>query len=233
MAVKIGLGEDVIVVYGRIQAEEYTRIENGQGPAKMQLVAARLVDPTQSDSEEEEEDQVGAVFAVPIEQVPRPPRPDDPLPREPPTRPILKRTTSQAAFQRTVSMASGSGSGSGSGSASAAGMKRTASGRRSLAFGRVRSQVVVRGVGEQVDTPQVKSKSKEPTSSIKGKSRAKPKSKAGEDKGDGGEDPFVSGAGEVDPGAVLPKMTARAKSAATGGDEEATNKAVSFLCINR
>ncbi|KAF8756483.1 hypothetical protein RHS01_04412 [Rhizoctonia solani] len=49
-AVRIGLGEDVIVVYGRLQSEEYARVERGQGTGKLELVAARLLDPTcQSD----------------------------------------------------------------------------------------------------------------------------------------------------------------------------------------
>ncbi|KAG8763494.1 hypothetical protein FRC11_002620 [Ceratobasidium sp. 423] len=167
---------------------------------KLELVAARLLDPAcQSDSSDEEINQ-DAVFAVP--QTVRPPRPDDPLPREPPTRAILKRTES-----------------------SSLGMKRAASKR----FGRVRSEVVVRGLGEQVDTPLSKpAKSKEPTSSVKGKSRAKGKSKAEDGTGDA-DDPFTAES-EVDASTMLPKMMARVKSgsAATSaaGGEEATNKAL-------
>ncbi|CAE6354663.1 unnamed protein product [Rhizoctonia solani] len=205
-AVRIGLGEDVIVVYGRLQLEEYTRVERGQGTGKLELVAARLLDPTsQSDDSSEDEDQVehDAVFAVPL-SVARPPRPDDPLPREPPTRAMLRRTESTLA----------------------GGIKRTVSGVKR--FGRVRSEVVVRGLGEQIDTPLSKpTKLKEPTSSVKGKSRAKGKSKP-----EDADDPFaVLGAeSEVDASAVLPKMMARVKSAsavipAVGG-EEATNKAL-------
>jgi hypothetical protein len=100
-------------------------------------------------------------------------------------------------------------------------------------FGRVRSEVVVRGLGEQVDTPLSKpTKLKEPTSSVKGKSRAK-----GKPKPEDADDPFaVLGAeSEVDASAVLPKMMARVKSGgaampATGG-EEAANKAVSSRSI--
>ncbi|CCO30243.1 hypothetical protein BN14_04269 [Rhizoctonia solani AG-1 IB] len=106
------------------------------------------------------------------------------------------------------------------------GIKRTMSGAQR--FGRVRSEVVVRGLGEQVDTPLSKpTKLKEPTSSVKGKSRAK-----GKPKPEDADDPFaVLGAeSEVDASAVLPKMMARVKSGgaampATGG-EEAANKAL-------
>ncbi|CAE6471984.1 unnamed protein product [Rhizoctonia solani] len=193
-AVRIGLGEDVIVVYGRLQAEEHTRVERG-GTGKLQLVAARLLDPTfQSDSSDEED----AVFAVP-QTVVRAPRPDDPLPREPPTREALKRTESSSLV-----------------------VKRIASVKR---FGRVRSEVVVRGLGEQLDTPLSKpTKLKEPTSSAKGKGRAKGKSKAEE-----GDDPFAVES-EVDASAMLPKMMARVKSGSVAtsaaGGEEATNKAL-------
>ncbi|CEL52663.1 hypothetical protein RSOLAG1IB_05868 [Rhizoctonia solani AG-1 IB] len=205
-AVRIGLGEDVIVVYGRLQSEEYARVERGQGIGKLELVAARLLDPTsQSDDSSDEEDQFehDAVFAVPLSTT-RPPRPDDPLPREPPTRAMLRRTESTLV----------------------GGIKRTMSGAQR--FGRVRSEVVVRGLGEQVDTPLSKpTKLKEPTSSVKGKSRAK-----GKPKPEDADDPFaVLGAeSEVDASAVLPKMMARVKSGgaampATGG-EEAANKAL-------
>ncbi|KAG9124273.1 hypothetical protein FRC07_012168 [Ceratobasidium sp. 392] len=91
-AVKIGLGEDVIVVYGRLQSEEYARAEKGE-VGKMELVAARIVDPgSMSDSDEEEAEEEEKMVPVPV---PRPPRPDDPLPREPRVvRTILKRTDS-------------------------------------------------------------------------------------------------------------------------------------------
>ncbi|CAE7226754.1 unnamed protein product [Rhizoctonia solani] len=202
-AIRIGLGEDVIVVYGRLQAEEHARVERGQGIGKLELVAARLLDPSSQsdDSDDDEEMDPSAVFAVP-QTVVRAPRPDDPLPREPPTRAILKRTESTVGgFRRTASVVGA---------------------KRSLAFGRVRSEVVVRGLGEQIDTPLSKpTKAKEPTSSAKGKSRGKGKPKA-----EDADDPFS----EVDASAVLPKMMARVKSesaaVSVGGGEEATNKAL-------
>ncbi|KAJ1306085.1 hypothetical protein OPQ81_010797 [Rhizoctonia solani] len=189
-AVRIGLGEDVIVVYGRLQAEEYARVERGEGIGKLELVAARLLDPASQsdDSDDEEMDSQDAVFAVP-QTVVRPPRPDDPLPREPPTREALKRTdsTTLSGLKRTASVMGGA--------------------KRSLAFGRVRSEV------------------KEPTSSAKGKSKAKGKLKAE----DGADDPFAAES-EVDVSAVLPKMMARVKSGSVAmpaaGGEEATNKAL-------
>ncbi|KAG9087216.1 hypothetical protein FRC06_002681 [Ceratobasidium sp. 370] len=241
-AVRIGLGEDedVIVVYGRLQSEEYARAEKGE-VGRMELVAARIVDPgSMSDSDDDDEEEVEGegeeTRMVVAPSGPRPPRPDDPLPREPPVRTILKRTDSSMP----VSTSLGSGSGSGlqrtmSLASTSSAFKRTTSvlgtgtGKRSLAFGRVRSEVVVRGLGEpgiELDTPKpVKStKPKDPTSSAKGKGgKAKGKSKA-EETGD----PFVEDG--LDPGAVLPKMMARAKSAGAGagagGGEEVANKAL-------
>ncbi|ELU42048.1 hypothetical protein AG1IA_03931 [Rhizoctonia solani AG-1 IA] len=212
-AVRIGLGEDVIVVYGRLQSEEYARVERGQGTGKLELVAARLLDPTcQSDDSSDEEGQAehDAVFAVPL-SASRAPRPDDPLPREPPTRAMLRRTESTLV----------------------GGIKRTMSGTKR--FGRVRSEVVVRGLGEQIDTPLSKpTKLKEPTSSVrrKGGGGGKGKSKAEE-----ADDPFAVGGpeSEVDASAVLPKMMARVKSAsaaapvAGSGGEETANKLIKRL----
>ncbi|KAF8706617.1 hypothetical protein RHS03_04646, partial [Rhizoctonia solani] len=213
-AVRIGLGEDVIVVYGRLQSEEYARVERGQGTGKLELVAARLLDPTcQSDDSSDEEGQAehDAVFAVPL-SASRAPRPDDPLPREPPTRAMLRRTESTLV----------------------GGIKRTMSGTKR--FGRVRSEVVVRGLGEQIDTPLSKpTKLKEPTSSVRrkgGGGGGKGKSKAEE-----ADDPFAVGGpeSEVDASAVLPKMMARVKSAsavapvAGSGGEETANKATRCL----
>ncbi|QRW12615.1 hypothetical protein RhiLY_11614 [Ceratobasidium sp. AG-Ba] len=145
--------------------------------------------------------------------------------KRPPVRTILKRTGSSMpvpngnGLQRTASSSSA--------------FKRTTSvlgtTKRSLAFGRVRSEVVVRGLGEpgiELDTPKpVKStKPKDPTSSAKGKgSKAKGKNKAEET-----DDPFTEEG--LDAGTMLPKMMARVKSGAiganAGGGEEAANKAL-------
>ncbi|KAG8703673.1 hypothetical protein FRC08_002699 [Ceratobasidium sp. 394] len=230
-AIRIGLGEDedVIVVYGRLQSEEYARAEKGE-VGKMELVAARIMDPgSMSDSDDDEEDQEEEVRMVAVPSGPRPPRPDDPLPREPPIRTILKRADS------SMPMSAASGSGLQRIASSSSAFKRTTSvlgtgtGKRSLAFGRVRSEVVVRGLGEpgmELDTPKpVKStKPKDPASSAKGKGgKTKGKAKAEEI-----DDPFVEDG--LDPGAVLPKMMARVKNAGagagTGGGEEVANKAL-------
>ncbi|KAG8729504.1 hypothetical protein FRC12_020935 [Ceratobasidium sp. 428] len=228
-AVRIGLGEDVIVVYGRLQAEEYVRAEKGEVGLKMELVAAWVVDPASvSDSDEEEEEEEERV----IVSGPRPPRPDDPLPREPRVRTILKRTDSSmpisgSGLQRAASIVSIASSSSSSGFKRTTSVLGTATGKKALAFGRVRSEVVIRGLGEpgiELDTPKpVKStKPKDPTSSAKGKGgKSKGKSKAEE-----ADDPFVVDG--LDPGAVLPKMMARVKSGGvnTGGGEEVANKAL-------
>ncbi|QRV98037.1 hypothetical protein RhiJN_26056 [Ceratobasidium sp. AG-Ba] len=227
-AVRIGLGDNVVVVYGRLQAEEYAKCQKGE-MGRMELAVARIVDPgavseSEDDRDEEEEEEEEEVGMVPV-PVARPPRPDDPLPREPPVRTILKRTGSSMpvpngnGLQRTASSSSA--------------FKRTTSvlgtTKRSLAFGRVRSEVVVRGLGEpgiELDTPKpVKStKPKDPTSSAKGKgSKAKGKNKAEET-----DDPFTEEG--LDAGTMLPKMMARVKSGAiganSGGGEEAANKAL-------
>ncbi|QRW25372.1 hypothetical protein RhiXN_07321 [Rhizoctonia solani] len=183
-AVRIGLGEDVIVVYGRSNRKNTL----ASSEAKEQANWNSLLRATRSDI--------------------RAPRPDDPLPREPPTRAMLRRTESTLV----------------------GGIKRTMSGTKR--FGRVRSEVVVRGLGEQIDTPLSKpTKLKEPTSSVrrKGGGGGKGKSKAEE-----ADDPFAVGGpeSEVDASAVLPKMMARVKSAsaaapvAGSGGEETANKAL-------
>ncbi|KAG8741877.1 hypothetical protein FRC10_002338 [Ceratobasidium sp. 414] len=229
-AVRIGLGEDedVIVVYGRLQSEEYARAEKGE-VGKMELVAARVVDPRSMSDSDDDEEEAGEEEArmVAVPSGPRPPRPDDPLPREPPLRTILKRTDS------SVPVSTGPGSGL-QRTASSSALKRTTSvlgigtGKRSLAFGRVRSEVVVRGLGEpgiELDTPKpVKlTKPKDPASSARGKGgKTKGKTKAEET-----DDPFVEEG--LDLGVLLPKMMARVKSAGTGassGGEEVANKAL-------
>ncbi|QRV83985.1 hypothetical protein RhiJN_12001 [Ceratobasidium sp. AG-Ba] len=55
-AVRIGLGDNVVVVYGRLQAEEYAKCQKGE-MGRMELAVARIVDPGAVSESEDDRDE--------------------------------------------------------------------------------------------------------------------------------------------------------------------------------